>query len=397
MEREALLKYFLEKEFKEVSKIFSSRIEEDSQKFLDQNQDLLKNGLKCYGLCFPKFKFGSSYISDFIIMDFGSMGVDINLIEIEPPTSKIFNKDGSYSKRLNSALTQINNWKVWIHNNRDYFTKQIYNLAGEEDYLEYRSKEIGYKDYLNYRSKERFGIRKIRSTIIIGRNEYLRPIDNERRSEIYRQSNGELEIVHFDRFLHIYIESELIKKIRRNELSLEDQRLIASSNMENLIFQLLDSKNYSDGILQLLAISTNEIILKKIAGLDKLPKELLYKLSKCANDNIVRIIARREDLPNDIIEQLSSNTYFLKELIKSNSCSMEILKKAIDNGGRLRIDAVLHSNFNDVYKLKEFSKSDSWVLRKSVAINPNTPKEILEGLKNDDFDGVSYIARERLK
>ena len=64
-------------------------------------------------------------------MDFGSTGVDINLIEIELQL-KILTRMVEVTQKTSIASTQINNWKVWIHNNRDYFIKQIYNLGGEK-------------------------------------------------------------------------------------------------------------------------------------------------------------------------------------------------------------------------------------------------------------------------
>lgn len=167
--------------------------EETVQKYLQQNPIILNSafGLKwAANECFPKFKFGNEFISDFVIISGQSYSYDITLIEIEPPTEKIFTKNGKYAKRLNEAIGQCNDWLSWINENVEYFKTSV-------------SKK--FKDgYKAYEMQPQFMHRIFVSCkIIIGRRNMLTDDDNKRRATIFAQSNKTLEIVPYDRLVEI--------------------------------------------------------------------------------------------------------------------------------------------------------------------------------------------------
>ena len=71
--------------------------EEDVQQYLTSHCDVL---LAAFGShwrvneCIPKFRFGTDYVSDFVIVTGQSYTYDIVLVELEPPTERPFTKEG---------------------------------------------------------------------------------------------------------------------------------------------------------------------------------------------------------------------------------------------------------------------------------------------------------------
>ena len=108
--------------------------EETTQRYLSQHYEILVKAFFPIGtyLCFPKFKFGTDYVSDFILVQLWSTVTRIVLIELEPPTVNPFNQDGSYGKRLNGAVQQITSWNAWIRQNNEYFLNSIAKKVQKE-------------------------------------------------------------------------------------------------------------------------------------------------------------------------------------------------------------------------------------------------------------------------
>ena len=184
--------------------ILESAREEDSQQYLTQNMDILVaafGGGWMVNECIPKFRFGTEYISDFVIVTGQSFSCDIVLVELEPPTDNPFTKAGKYAKRLNDAMGQVNDWFAWIHDNQDYFHR---SLAKEMDYSE--AVDTGLADSP---SRGR-GLDFISAKIVIGRRKMLSDDDNKRRATILKQTNKTIEIVPYDRLLEM--ESKLRSK-----------------------------------------------------------------------------------------------------------------------------------------------------------------------------------------
>ncbi len=71
----------------------------------------------------PKKRLGSEYVTDFMIAREASGGLVWYAVEIERPQANLFNKNGDASAPLNHALGQINDWREWLSQNRDYASK----------------------------------------------------------------------------------------------------------------------------------------------------------------------------------------------------------------------------------------------------------------------------------
>jgi len=172
--------------------IILSPKEEDSQAYLAAHPQILLSAFANQwdvNELIPKFRFGAEFVSDFVIISGQSYSYSIYLIELEPPTIKPFNNDGTYSQRLNQAMGQINKWRCWIRTNEDYFreslAKRMDNGYGKEEIL------------LKSRSRGFF----IFSKIIIGQRSHMTEEDNHTRATI-RESH-KLEIVPYDRLVDI--------------------------------------------------------------------------------------------------------------------------------------------------------------------------------------------------
>lgn len=67
---------------------------------------------------------GSDHVIDFVRVTEGfSEGTKYELIEFESPNSRMYNKDGKTSARLNGAIDQVLEWRRWIREHRSQAEK----------------------------------------------------------------------------------------------------------------------------------------------------------------------------------------------------------------------------------------------------------------------------------
>lgn len=184
-----------------LNELLECEREESIQKYLEENPQILTAtfGMPewAYNIVIPKFRFGSDYISDFVIITGQSYSYWIYLIELEPATEKIFNKNGNYAKRLNNAIKQVDEWGDWINRNENYFKESLLNSIKKID--------CAFQETFDY--TRRFIVIK---KIIIGKRTMLTEEDNRRRAIEYEKKG--IEIVTYDRL----VDSEnKIKKMQK--------------------------------------------------------------------------------------------------------------------------------------------------------------------------------------
>ena len=76
-------------------------------------------GIECR-LVIAKLRLGSEHVTDIVVASCErSYGIRYTLIELESPGTPPFNQDGTPSRRLNSALKQVADWKDWIAKSRE--------------------------------------------------------------------------------------------------------------------------------------------------------------------------------------------------------------------------------------------------------------------------------------
>lgn len=175
-----------------LNELLDNSKEEILQQYLEQHKKILIAAFGqpewVYNFVLPKFKFGSDYISDFVVFTGQSYSYWIKLIELEPSTSQVFTKQGDYAQRLNHAIKQVDEWSDWIKRNEPYF-RDCLQKALQKEYP-------SFSETLDY--TRRF---IVSSKIVIGRRATLSVDDNKRRAQEYEKSN--LDIITYDRLVDI--------------------------------------------------------------------------------------------------------------------------------------------------------------------------------------------------
>lgn len=116
----------------------------------------------------PHKRLGADFVPDFLISERSSLGFEWYGVELESPTASLFNASGDPSAKLNHAIRQIMDWRVWLDKNLDYAARP-------------RDKQgLGLMDING----------KLPGLILIGRRDSLDPSNRERR----RQMGGDLRI-----------------------------------------------------------------------------------------------------------------------------------------------------------------------------------------------------------
>jgi hypothetical protein len=133
----------LEKQIEEILEKDSG--ERKVSNFLAKNPQVIRwavcrtGGHSAYVL--KEFPFGSNYKADFVVLTSYSGAWEINLIELEPPDDKVITKAGLPSNKLNTALSQIKDWKGYIENFKTQFQTSITDWCMKKDLL----KQTNYK------------------------------------------------------------------------------------------------------------------------------------------------------------------------------------------------------------------------------------------------------------
>lgn len=116
----------------------------------------------------PQKRLGAEYVPDFVIGERSSSGFGWQFVELQSPKASLFVKStGRQSKQLDEGLRQINDWRRWLDNNRDYARRPrardglgLDNASGSDPGL-----------------------------LIIGREADLTETDRERRRQLDQQHN----------------------------------------------------------------------------------------------------------------------------------------------------------------------------------------------------------------
>jgi hypothetical protein len=103
----------------------AARDESDMQRLLEAQPRLLIQHLTAgrRSWVVPKKRLGSEHETDFVIAQKDSDGYVWTAVELERPQAKMFNKNGDPSAALTHALRQIDDWREWLSQNRDYATR----------------------------------------------------------------------------------------------------------------------------------------------------------------------------------------------------------------------------------------------------------------------------------
>jgi len=75
--------------------------------------------------CWDRPRFGAELIPDFLLCRRNSTGFHWTMVELESPAKPALNKSGRPSGKLNEALGQIRDWKIWLRDNIAYARTEL--------------------------------------------------------------------------------------------------------------------------------------------------------------------------------------------------------------------------------------------------------------------------------
>ncbi len=174
-------------------------------KFLARHPDIVRwafcrtGGHSTYVV--KEYPFGSRYHADFVVPMSYSGAWDVHMVELEPIDDRVINKDGTPSKRLNKAISQINDWADYIKKNPYQVRQDLSDWCVKHDLLGIHGKYGPPSNYTgdDLRDPETYICYKYH--IVIGRRE---KIDKEKRKKMNQYSGSmSIDICTYGRFVDI--------------------------------------------------------------------------------------------------------------------------------------------------------------------------------------------------
>lgn len=149
----------------------------------------------------PEFSLAGKYRTDFVVMQSFSGGWNVAFVELEPVNERLFNKDGSQSARLRSAIKQIDDWKNFVEWERASLCSHLADAAQKNDVL-YPERNLGReprcvtKPLRDPRTFLRFEY-----YIVMGRRKDIDEESSYAKSRI--KPNHNIELATYDRFIQV--------------------------------------------------------------------------------------------------------------------------------------------------------------------------------------------------
>jgi len=175
--------------------------EREAQRYFEKYPEVLVGTLLPGSIprVISQFRMGDEYVPDFVLAQGFSGGWQIRLVELEPPSSKIFNKDGTPAMRYRLAMKQIEDWKRFLDGNRKYFLERLSLAIQKKDlYSTTPGKGKEPTDSVGWKmTNEKSGI-MFDYVIVISNRNILSDDDVSRKAGFARTS---FETMTYDRFL----------------------------------------------------------------------------------------------------------------------------------------------------------------------------------------------------
>jgi hypothetical protein len=106
--------------------------------FLKKHPEIVLRVLVRFGdgnIVVSEFPLGTEHKADFVALAPFSGGWELHFVELEPPTERLFNDDGTMAKRLNKANSQIDSWRTFFEKNRHTVLRDLARFAQERDLI----------------------------------------------------------------------------------------------------------------------------------------------------------------------------------------------------------------------------------------------------------------------
>lgn len=172
-------------------------------KYLKANPFLLIAALCPFGnhgnYILPEFGMGNELYADFVLIAGSSAGWEIEMIELEPVSDPVFNKDGTPSRRLRSAQKQIADWKEYQQKEEASLRRQLADKARESGPAGFPESHFDPCTMSNQRLRDIESFVRYSYSIVIGRRESLSERAQHLRSRATHQ--GDITIATYDRLV----------------------------------------------------------------------------------------------------------------------------------------------------------------------------------------------------
>lgn len=146
-----------------------------------------------------EFPIGIRYRADFVILFEYSGGWEVYLIELEPVHDCVITKDGRPSKRLNSAISQVNDWAEYVETNRLQVKRDFSDWCVRHDLLGWDSPDDSPDDPPSIKDPDSYV--HFHYYVIIGRREAITK-EKRRKMNQWRRT-ATISIGTYDRFLDV--------------------------------------------------------------------------------------------------------------------------------------------------------------------------------------------------
>lgn len=99
--------------------------EEEIQTFFKDNPKLI---FPEYIECFPKFKLGDDFVTDFVFLIQGQSGLEHVFVELERPAKRMMTAAGQFSADFSQAKNQLIEWDIWTTKHSPYVKEKLPGL-----------------------------------------------------------------------------------------------------------------------------------------------------------------------------------------------------------------------------------------------------------------------------
>jgi hypothetical protein len=175
--------------------------EREVHRFLEEYPEILSRCLVSGGVPYmvSQFSLGSDYTADFVLVKGISGGLEVTMVELEPPDEPLFTQKGVAAERLNMASLQIEDWKRFVAGNRTYFYKCLSKEIQRKNLLANelnRGKAPTDSQLHSFAEVQDFA--SVRYVIVIGRSSTMTPEQQYRKATYLKDS---FDIMTYDRLL----------------------------------------------------------------------------------------------------------------------------------------------------------------------------------------------------
>lgn len=148
-----------------------------------------------------EFPLGASHRADFVIPFSYSGAWTVNFVELEPVDDSVITKSGRPSARLNSAISQVNDWWEFIQRNRALVQRDLSDWCMKRDLLRWHADDHRPCNYTSDYLHDPETHVSFAFHIIIGRR--ARVTRDQRRKMNQLRGSGRIDVGTYDRFVDI--------------------------------------------------------------------------------------------------------------------------------------------------------------------------------------------------